>query len=93
MTKQFVTTSLSLCLMLLVGCSSVPPQPILVYTESDSKVEQCSLTPCPLPALLQPKTNEDWISRSNILETELKLCATQVLECIKTQQVKPSPLK
>lgn len=93
MTKLFVTTSLSLSLMLLVGCSSDPLPPTPVYTESEAKVEKCDLTPCPLPELPQPKANEDWISRSNILETELKLCATQVLECIKTQQVKPSPLK
>lgn len=91
MTKLFATTLLNLSLTLLVGCSSAQPQPIPPCTEvPTSKVEQCSLVPCPLPELTQPKANEDWTVNQRILEKALTYCATQVLECIKTQQVKPT---
>ena len=94
MTKLSATILLSLSLMLLAGCSSDPKQPTQFYGEQESsKVEKCVLVACPLPGLPQPRNNEDWTKNQRILEDALTYCAVQVLECIKTQSVKPSPLK
>lgn len=94
MTKLSATILLSLSLILLAGCSSDPQQPTLPPTEPPStKVEQCILIPCPLPELRQPRVNEDWTRNQRNLEDALTYCAVQVLECIKVQSVKPSPLK
>lgn len=35
----------------------------------------------------------DWKLAVDALESELTACATQVLQCIRIQSIKPSPLK
>ncbi|QOC57897.1 hypothetical protein phiK7B1_042 [Pseudomonas phage phiK7B1] len=54
-----------------------------------------------MPGRLPPKSNEDWTKAVDDLETELRNCSVQVLQCISIQnidggniqQTQPAPLK
>lgn len=85
MMKQLLSTCALLCLAILAGCTSAPPQPAPVHIDS---LPKCSLIPCQLPARPALMTNDDWRRAVDDLEDELLSCAVQVLDCIKLQAQK-----
>lgn len=85
MMKRFLNICAVLFLLILVGCTSVPPPPIPVIIDSRPL---CSLTPCQLPARPPLLVNDDWRQALDDTEDELLSCAAQVLNCINLQQSK-----
>ncbi|MCY1298014.1 hypothetical protein D9M70_474780 [compost metagenome] len=82
MIRKWPTTCAVLCLLLSAGCTPAPkPQ-----TPPPTTVRQdCPLTPCRLPGRPAPTANDDWGRALDAVETELKSCAVQVLDCMQRQ--------
>lgn len=86
MTKRWRTTCAALCLALLVGCTSVKPQPTPLPTDPVQRVE-CPLVLYELPDRPAPAANEDWTKAVDALEAVLKLYVADVADCIKRQSL------
>ena len=85
MRKQLLSSCVALCLLILAGCTSAPPQPTPVHIDNRPK---CALVPCQLPARPALLINDDWRRAVDELEVELLVCAVQVLDCIDVQSRK-----
>ncbi|MCY1364247.1 hypothetical protein D9M69_510440 [compost metagenome] len=84
MTRKLLTTCAALCLLLSAGCTSAPKPPIPPPTTAR---QDCPLTPCRLPGRAALAENEDWRLALDAVEAELKLCAAQVIDCMRRQAV------
>lgn len=83
-TTNFANGLISLCLMLLAGCASVPPSPAppLIVTGCPAVV------PCELPAT-SPRNNGDQLTDQDRTEAAWADCAAQVDMVYKHQQANP----
>lgn len=80
-TRNCVNGLISLCLMLLAGCASVPPSSVPALTVSTCP----AVVPCQLPASA-PRSNGDLLDELDRTEAAWAECAAQIDMVIQHQE-------